>query len=138
MRTGIQDVHCEEDQAEIMFSDSESAEEPIGNQANFHVLLTSGTSPGTTAWSRAKAAERSVPVPFSILMNAIVSSIGRRGDSAKASPPIVLSRDRQRREFLRPRRSAAKLTAIVARAEPASPVATTSPIAKDDSPRRKR
>src|SRR6266550_4470396 len=32
MRTGIQDVHCEEDQAEIMFSDSESPEEPIGNQ----------------------------------------------------------------------------------------------------------
>jgi len=79
-----------------------------------------------------------VPVPFSMLMNAIVSSTGRWGDSAKASPPTVLSRDRQRREFLRPRRSAAKLTTIVAKAEPASPAATTSPIAKDDSPRRKR
>src|SRR5438477_50757 len=54
-------------------------------QARFHVLLESGASPGRTAWSRAKEADRSVPVPFSIPMNAIVNSTGRVRDRARAS-----------------------------------------------------
>src|SRR5713101_7763588 len=107
-------------------------------QARFHVLLESGANPGTMAWSRAKEAERSVPVPFSMPMNTIVKSTGRLGDKAKAMPPTELNRERKRREFLRPTRSAAKLTHTVAKAEPANPAAMTSPIANDDSPRRKR
>ena len=30
--TGVQDMHGEEDQAELVFGDSESTEEPVGDQ----------------------------------------------------------------------------------------------------------
>src|SRR5438093_7023079 len=80
------------------------------------------------AWSRAKAAERSVPVPFSMPMNVMVRRTGKLGDRTKAIPATALNatalnKQRNTSEFLRPRRSPAKLITIVPTAEPAKPVA---------------
>ena len=75
-----------------------------------------------------------MPVPFSMPMNVMVRRTGKLGDRAKAIPATALNKERNTSEFLRPRRSPAKLITIVPTAEPAKPVATTSPIAKDGSP----
>ena len=66
------------------------------------VRFTSDTSPGIMAWSAANAPERSVPVPFTIPMNAIVNNTGRRGDSASVMPPTALNSDRKIRNRLWP------------------------------------
>src|SRR5215469_291914 len=71
-------------------------------QAKPQVRLVWETRPGKIAWSRAKAADRSVPVPFSIPTNAIVARIGKLGDIASAIPPMALNRERITRKDLRP------------------------------------
>src|SRR5262249_55672550 len=106
--------------------------------ARLQVRPRSDTNPGITACSSAKAALRSVPMPFSIPRNAIGTSRARFEWAISGITPTVVSSDRTTKVFLLPIRSARSVTKAVAAAAPARPAAMTTPIAAEEKPTRER